>query len=130
MTTITTAAANSYNDANAKERREYAAIAAAGATTEACKFRSFQKMKLKSVHACSVIAGTATTHGYDVYHGTTSIGTIALSTSAAGVVAHSNLLNEAVASMEQVSVKSLADATGSAHIVYEYQVDHDALQTV
>lgn len=130
MTAITTAARFDYGDPNANSVRESCHLSTAGATTEMCKFRSFQKMKLKAVHAISIIAGTATTHGYDVYHGTTSIGTIALGTSAAGVVAHSNLLNEACGSMEQVSVKSLADATGVAQLVYEYQVDHDALQTV
>lgn len=127
---MTTVAQHTYSQSNANVRREYTAVAAAGATTEACKFRSFQKFKLKAVHACVITAGTATTQGYDIYHGTTSIGTIALSTSAAGVVGHSAVLDRAVATMEQVSVKSLADATGSAQIVYEYVVDHDAVQTV
>lgn len=102
-------------------------IAAAGATTEAVKFRNFMAMRLKKVHATVVIAGTATTHGYDVYHGTTSIGTIALSTNTAGVTASSALLDRDIESMEQVSVKSLADATGSAHIVYEFEHQQDAV---
>lgn len=102
-------------------------IAAAGATTERCKFRNFMAMRLKKVHAAVVIAGTATTHGYDVYHGTTSIGTIALSTNAAGATASSALLDRDVEAMEQVSVKSLADATGSAHIVFEFEPQPDAV---
>ncbi len=128
---MTTVAQHTYSQANPNVRREYCAPpTTAGATTEGAKFRSFQKFKLKAVHVTVITAGTATTHGYDIYHGTTSIGTIALSTSVAGVVGHSATLNEAVASMEQVSVKSLADAAGVGQIVYEYVIDHDALQTV
>src|SRR4051812_29879009 len=113
---------DSYSGANARVRREASLLATAGATTEMCKFRNFQRVKLKAVHAAVVTAGTATTHGYNVFHGTTSIGTIALSTSVAGAVAHSATLNEVVESMEQISVKSLADATGVAQIVYEFEV--------
>lgn len=118
-----------YDDPEFTIRREAAAITTAGATTEGAKFRSFQKMRLKKVHAAVITAGTATTHGYDVYHGTASIGTIALSTSTAGVTASSALLDETVGSLEQVSVKSLADATGVAHIVYEYEVTTDSVQS-
>lgn len=118
-----------YDDPDFSIRRESAHIPTAGATSEGAKFRSFQAMRLKKVHAAVITAGTATTHGYNVFHGTTSIGTIALSTSAAGVVAHSALLDELVGTMEQVSVKSLADATGVAHIVYEYEVTPDAVQS-
>lgn len=120
----------SYDDPNFAIRREYTATpAAAGATTESNKFRSFQAIRLKKAHAYVVTAGTATTHGYNVFHGTTSIGTIALSTSTAGVVASSALLDRLVASMEQVSVKSLADATGVAQIVYEFEVTPDAVES-
>lgn len=120
----------SYADGNSEVRREYCAPpTTAGATTEGAKFRSFQRMKLKKVHAVVITAGTATTMGFNVFHGTTSIGTIALSTSTAGVVASSATLNEVVESMEQVSVKSLADAVGVGQIVYEYEVLHDAVQT-
>lgn len=120
----------SYNDPSVLLRREYCAPpTTAGATTEGAKFRSFQAIRLKKVHATVITAGTATTHGYDVYHGTTSIGTIALSTSAAGVDASSALLNRDVESMDQLSVKSLADAAGVAQIVYEFQVREDAAPT-
>lgn len=110
-------------------RREQFGTTVAGATTEGCKFRAFLKMRLKKVHVAVVTAGTATTHGYDVYHGTTSIGTIALSTATAGVVAHSAALDRLVESMEQISVKSLADATGVAHVVYEWQATNDAVDS-
>lgn len=116
-----------YSDPNFTVRREADRITTAGATTEGAKFRSFQALRLKKVHVAVITAGTATTHGYDVYHGTTSIGTIALSTSVAGVAASSALLNRTVGTMEQVSVKSLADATGVGHIVYEFEVTPGAV---
>lgn len=116
-----------YSDPNFTLRREVDRITTAGATTEGAKFRSFQAMRLKKVHVAVITAGTATTHGYDVYHGTTSIGTIALSTSVAGVTASSALLDRTVGSLTQVSVKSLADATGVGHIVYEFEVTPDAV---
>ncbi|MCK0507910.1 hypothetical protein [Aromatoleum anaerobium] len=118
-----------YDDPDYSIRRESAHITTAGATTEGAKFRLFQAARLKKVHAAVITAGTATTHGYDVYHGTTSIGTIALSTSAAGVTASSALLDRAIGSMTQMSVKSLADATGVAHIIYEYEITPDAVQS-
>lgn len=118
-----------YADPNFTVRREADRITVAGATTEGAKFRAFQALKLKKVHVAVITAGTATTHGYDVYHGTTSIGTIALSTSTAGSVGHSATLDRTVGTMEQVSVKSLADAVGVGHIVYEYEVTPDAVAT-
>jgi hypothetical protein len=119
----------SYADANSTVRREADRITVAGATTEGAKFRSFQKIKLKQVHAAVITAGTATAHGYNVFQGTTSVGAIALGTSAAGASASSGVLDLSVASMEQLSVKSLADVVGVAHIVYEYEVLHDAVQS-
>jgi hypothetical protein len=119
-----------YAAPNFTVRREYAAPPlTAGATTEGAKFRSFQAAKLKAVHVTVITAGTVTGHGYDVYHGTSSIGTIAVGTATAGSVKHSATLNEVLASMDQVSVKSLADATGVAQVVYEYDVTPDSVQT-
>ena len=120
----------SYADPNCTVRREAAFITVAGATTEGAKFRSFQKIKLKKVHFAAIVAGAAGTHGYGIYHGATQIGAdVVLGTSVAGTVAHSALLDRVVDSMEQISVKSLADATGTAHVVYEYEVTYDADQT-
>lgn len=120
----------SYDDPDFSIRREqFAGEAGGGATTEYTKFRSFQAARLKKVHAAVTVAGTATVHGFDVYHGTTSIGTIALSTNTAGSLAHSALLDRTLASLDQVSVKSLADVVGKAHIIYEYEVTPDAVQS-
>lgn len=119
-----------YDDPDFSIRREYfAGEAGGGATTEYGKFRSFQAARLKAVHAVVTTAGTATTHKLDVYHGTSSIGSIALSTAAAGVTATSGALNAALAALDQVSVKTGADAVGKAHVVFEYEVTADAVQT-
>lgn len=122
---------HTYSEANATIRREHCCPpTTAGATTEGSKFRQFQKFRLKAAHAVVVTAGTNAGHGYDIYHGTTSIGTIALGTAAAGSTGSSGTLDRAVASLEQVSAKSLVDATGVAQIVYEYETASDAVQTV
>jgi hypothetical protein len=118
----------SYDSPNYAVRREhFGGETTAAATTEAAKFRTFQKTLLKKVHAVVTTAGTATTHGYAVYSGTTSIGSIALGTAAAGTGASSALLNAVIPSFGQVSVKSLADAAGKAHILYEYEMTADGV---
>lgn len=122
---------HSYSAPNATIRREYfAGEAGGGATTEYGKFRSFQKSKLKAIHAVVTVAGTSTAHKLDLMHGTASIGVITLSTSTAGVVASSATLNEALAALDQISVKTGADVVGKAHVVYEYEVVPTAVQTV
>ena len=120
-----------YDVPNAQTTREALGQteAGGGATTEYAKFTSFQKIKLKKAHAMVTTAGTITGHGFDVYSGTSSIGTISLSTSAEYSSASSGALDATVASMGQVSVKSLADATGKAIITYEYEVLWDAVQS-
>ena len=119
-----------YSDANYTVRREACSVpTTAGATTEGAKFRSFQKVLLKKVHAAVITAGTNAGHGYNVFNGTTSIGTISLGTSGTNVTASSGLLNSEVPALGQMSVKSLVDATGVAQIVYEFEVQHDAVQS-
>lgn len=118
-----------YDDPDFQVRREHFAGEAGGAaTTEYGKFRSFQKMRLNAVHAAVTVAGTATTHKFDILQGTASIGSIALSTAAAGVVA-SAVLNADIDALGQISVKSGADQAGKAHIVYEYEVLPGAVQS-
>lgn len=119
-----------YDDPDFTIRREHCCPpTTAGATTEGAKFRQYQKFLLKRAHAAVITAGTATTHGYDVYVGTTSVGTIALGTSGTNVSASSAVLNQSVSALQQVSVKSLADATGVAQIVYEFETQPDAVQS-
>lgn len=123
-----------FSEPNAVIRREHDAGEAGGAaTTEYGKFRSFQKAKLKNVHAAVTVAGTAAGHKLDVFRGTTSVGTIALGTSTAGTLAKADSvgvgMNLDMASMEQISVKTGADTVGKAHVVYEFEVLHDAVRT-
>lgn len=119
-----------YDNPNFQIRREnFAGEAGGAATTEYAKFRSFQAARLKKVHVVATLAGTATVHGFGIYHGTTSIGSILLGTSTAGSIGHSALLDRTLAALDQVSVKSLADAVGKAHVVYEFEVTGDAVQS-
>lgn len=120
----------SYTAANANVRREHCAGEVGGAATTAYgKFLAFQKCKLKAVHARVTTAGTATTAKLDVYNGTTSIGTLALSTSTAGSTFSSATLDSAIAALGSAEVRTGADATVKAIVTYEYQVDHDASST-
>ncbi len=110
-------------------REQFAGEAGGAAATEYAKFRSFQSARLKKVHAVVTVAGTATDHGFEMYHGDDSMGVLALGTSTAGTKAHSELLDHTLESLSSVSVKSLADETGKADIVYEYEVTPDTVQS-
>jgi hypothetical protein len=102
--------------------------AGGGATTEYCKFRTFMKAKLLGVHIFVATAGTATTHKFDILHGTSSIGSVSLSTSTAGVSTSFVPTSEVtLAAGDTVTVKSGADAAGKAEVVYEYQIASDAM---
>lgn len=119
-----------YDSPNFTTRFEHFVGAVGGdATTEYGKFRRFQAAQLKKVHAVVTTAGTATTHKLDVYHGTASIGTIALSTSAAGSIASSALLDRRLESLDQISVKTGADADGIADVIYEYETEPDSIRS-
>ena len=119
-----------YDSPNSTVRREFFAGESGGAaTTEYSKFRSFQAARLKSVQVAVTTAGTATTHKLDIYHGTASIGSIAIGTATAGALLASTALNENLAAMDQVSVKTGADAVGKNHVIYEYDVLPSAVPT-
>ena len=110
-----------YNDADHTIEREFFTPAAGGAaTTVYGKFRSFRAAKVLRVKAVVATAGTAVGHGFDIYNGTTSIATIPLGTSTAGVVV-SDDVNSDLAAGDLFSVKSLADIVGKADIMYEYR---------
>lgn len=95
-------------------------IAAAGgaATTTYGKFQEFANFRLIRARAVVTVAGTAAGHGFDIYTGTSSIGTIALSTRTAGEVVDSTI-NVNVTAPGSLSIKSLADATGKADVILE-----------
>ena len=116
-----------YDSVNALVRNEwFAGEAGGGATTEYLKFRRFQKMRVKAVHAVITVAGTNAGHGLDIYSGTTSVATIALGTAAAGGTGIANTDFD-VAALGVISVKTLVDATGKAHVIYEFENVHDGV---
>lgn len=120
---------NSYDAPNVTVRREHCVgEVGGGATTVYGKFHHFQKMRLNAVHVRVTTAGTATAHKFDVYIGTASVASAALSTSTAGVTT-SVAVGSTVTSLEAVEVKSGADATGLAVVSYEYEVLPDASQS-
>lgn len=102
--------------------------AGGGATTVYGKFNQYSACKLKAVHFRVTTAGTATTHRFDVYIGTSSVGSAALSTSAAGVTS-SVSIGSAVTSLQAIEVKSGADAAGKAVVLYEYELTPGATIT-
>jgi len=125
-----------YDSPNFTVRREqFSGEAGGAATTEYSKFRSFQAARLKQVHAYVSVAGAAVDHSFNVFQGTTSVGTISIGTatvpaSQVGVTKYSSgILNVTLAAGDQISVKSLADATGKDHIIYEFEVTPDAVQS-
>jgi hypothetical protein len=119
-----------YDHPNHLVHREHSISPSAGATTVSGKMRNFMAMRLKAAHATVTTAGTAAGHGYDVYSGTTSIGTIPLSTNTAGYTVSVDLLNAAVAKGDTMEIRSLADATGVADVVLEYTADAQAEITI
>lgn len=110
-----------YDSADKTIEREFVTAAAGGgATTTYGKFRSFSDIKVLAVKAVVAVAGTAAGHGFDIFSGTTSIGTIALGTSAADVVVTTDV-NVDITAPGLLSVKSKADTVGKADIVYQYR---------
>lgn len=114
-----------YDHPNYVVRRErFAGEAGGAATTEYGAWRPFQKAKLEAVHFVVTTAGTAAGHGYGIYIGTSSVGAVSLGTSAAGVTSSvTSLSTESVTSLQKVSVRSLADQVGKAHVIYEWIAD-------
>ncbi len=119
----------SYDNPNYTMRREQSFLTVAGNAAVSARMINFQKMRLKKVHARVVTAGTSAGHAVNVYHGTTSIGSISLGTSAAGSTGSSAALNRTVDSLEQVNIVNGTDATGVAVVSYEYEVLPDASQS-
>lgn len=111
----------SYDSPNYLINREHCAGEAGGAaTTVYGKFHAFAATRLKAVHFRVTTAGTATTHKFDVYIGTASVASQALSTNTAGST-YSLAIGSNVSSLEAVEVKSGADAAGKAVVSYEYE---------
>lgn len=102
----------------------YAGEAGGASGTSYTRFRTFMAVKLLGAHAVVTTATSATGHGFDVYHGTTSVGSIAVGAGATGTgYSWVPSTPRSIAAGEAISVKSLSDATGKADIVFEYKID-------
>lgn len=73
--------------------------------------------RIRGLSAVVLVAGTVTGHGLDILLGTTSIGSITLSTTAAAGTATSGDLDTAVAVGQVLSLRNKADTTGTAAVV-------------
>lgn len=120
-----------YDKPNATIRREDCFLTVAGAAAVGARFATYQKKRLKAVHATVVTAGTSNSpgHALTIKNGTTSIGLLALGTQTAGSIVSATGLDNAVASMALLSVTNGTDATGVALVTYEYHMEHDASQS-
>lgn len=98
----------------------------AGANGTSC-YKAFPtaNMRIRNVAAVVVTAGTSSGSGHQaiILNGTTSIGSIALGTSAIGSVSTSGDLNTTINAGTAISVKNGTDATGVYDIVAEMYID-------
>lgn len=116
-----------YDDPNCVINRDHCPGEVGGAaTTVYGKFHAFAKTRLHAIHARVTVAGTVTGHKLDVYIGTASVATVALSTSAAGVTFTVPVCQN-VDSLQGIEVKTGADATGKAVVTYEYAYRNGAV---
>jgi hypothetical protein len=98
-------------------------LPATAASISAGKFMAFTNMKIKSIQAGVVIAGTATAAGYDILNGTSSIGEFLAGTSAAGSVLTAIATDISVSSGSFLDVKTkAASATLAASLTIEYEI--------
>lgn len=118
-----------YDSPNASVRREINQAGIAGAAAAAmAKFHIFQKTVLKKVHWLVTTAGTNATAGFDVYVGTSSVGTVVFGTNTAGVVVRSALLNAEVPADSVIELRGKADsATAVGSVTLEHEVSPDAV---
>lgn len=120
-----------YDHPNVVVRREDNFLTVAGNGAVGARFATFQKKRLKAVHAMVVAAGTSNSPGnaLTIKHGTTSIGLLALGTRTAGEVVSVTGLDRSIGSMELLSCTNGTDATGVALVSYEYHIERDAAQS-
>lgn len=126
---MATSNSRTYTDPTYNTRRENAHFAGGAATSTYARDVALQARRLRGWHGQVVVAGTATTHAFTLYLGTTSIGATTLSTSTAGTNFNVTNLDVAVPSMSLLSVRSGADATGVAAMSYEFQIDPSAVES-
>lgn len=121
-----------YDNPNALVRRDANFLSVAGNGTVGGRFWTFQKRRLKAVHALVVTAGTSTSpgHALTIKNGTTSIGLLALGTQTAGSIVSATGLDASVPASTLLSVTNGTDATGVANVTYEYHYEYDAVRSL
>lgn len=98
-------------------------LPATAASISAGKFMAFTSMKIKSIQAGVVIAGTATAAGYDILNGTSSVGGFLAGTSAAGSVLTAIASDITLSSGGFLDIKTkAASATLAAAVTIEYEI--------
>lgn len=97
------------------------AEAGGAATTVYGRVMAMGAGKIRNVGVWATVAGTTTAHGFDIVVGTTSIGSVTLSTNAALSSATTGDLAYAVTAGQIIGLKSKADATGKAMASIEFE---------
>lgn len=118
-----------YDHPNAIVRRLYGARGAATASGTNAALYLPQKAKLIAVHGRASVAGTnVANHVYTIRNHTSSLGTIAMGTTAInGTVV--TTLNVELAAGATINCLKGSDATGVTDFTYEYEVQPDAVLT-
>lgn len=117
----------SYDDPNTQVRHE-ANETITGASARVA-FTSKQDRSLKAIHGYVVVAGTGTDLRLEVMNGTSSLGVLALSTSAIGTTTSLALSGTQLGTLGVLSVLNASDATGVVALSLEYEVDKDSTAT-
>lgn len=115
-----------YDHPNFTIRREYTAPTVAGAGVVSARFATFQRIKVKALHAVVLIAGTATNNGLTVMHGTKTLAVVVIGTTPVGghVTA---LVQESVEEFGVLNCTNGADTQCVCQVIYEYEVKQDTL---
>ena len=97
----------------------------AGNAGTSAQFAALSDMNLRNVIAVVQTAGTSTNNIAKIYAGTSSLGQIALSTSAIGSTGTTGDLNTKITQGTVLSIVNGADATGVARVTIEANIAAD-----
>lgn len=98
-------------------------LAAVAVSTTAGKFLAFAATRIKSVSAVVNVAGTNTAAGYDIYNGTSSVGSILAGTNAAGSVLTTFTEDVELDAGEFLDIKTNSTgATLAASVMIEHEI--------
>lgn len=92
-------------------------LSAVAASTEAGKFVAFQACKVKSLRCVIGITGTNDAAGYDIYNGTTSVGSIVVGTAAVNSAATVTFTEQTLAAGGYIGFKTKANSATTANSV-------------